>query len=119
LPVGGFEVVHVVVEACEHDGDVFVKGFTAGNAVEVFLLDVAAEGWVGAADVGDAFGLEFLLHAAFAHYVDFVLGRLELEDAGDVDCGAVGGAEDFVLGCVSCLGSCSEEGYRSNIPLTQ
>jgi hypothetical protein len=38
-----------------------------------------------------------LLHAAFAHYVDFVLGRLEFEDAGDVDCGAVGGAKDFVL----------------------
>jgi hypothetical protein len=31
-----------------------------------------------------------LLHAALAHYVDFVFGAFELEDAGDVDGGAVG-----------------------------
>jgi hypothetical protein len=38
-----------------------------------------------------------LLDAGFADDEDFVLWGGELEDAGDVDGGAVGGAEDFFL----------------------
>jgi hypothetical protein len=101
LAVGDFEVVHVVVQTGEHDGDIFVESLTAGNAVEVFRLDVAAQSRVGTSNVWDAFGLELLLHASLAHYVDFVLGALELEDAGNVDGSAVRRAEDFLLGGVS------------------
>ena len=60
-------------------------------------LDVAAQFRVGATAVRDAFRVEFLFHATLTKHVDLVLGALQLEDAGNVDGGAVGGAENFVL----------------------
>lgn len=38
-----------------------------------------------------------MLDAGFAEDEDGAFGWGEVEDAGCVDCGAVGGAEDFVL----------------------
>lgn len=38
-----------------------------------------------------------MLDAGFAKDEDGVFGGGEVEDAGGVDCGAVGGAENFVL----------------------
>jgi hypothetical protein len=88
----------VEVQTAEHDADVRVQQAAIRNGGEVArLVEVATQRGVGAADVGDAFGGEFLLYAAFAENEDFVLGAGEFEDARDVDGGAVGGAEDFVL----------------------
>lgn len=56
------------------------------------------EGFVGAADVGDGFGVEFGFNTRLADDEDGVLAGWEAEDAGDVDGGGVGGAKDFVLG---------------------
>jgi hypothetical protein len=110
LAVGDFEVVHVVVETSEHDGDVLVEGLAAGDALEVFGLDVAAQRRVSASDVWDAFGFD----------VDFVFGGFEFEDAGDVDGGAVGRAEDFLLLWVStAVVPATSRGKCPHIPLTQ
>lgn len=87
----------MVVKAGEHDGDVLVESLAAGNAFEVFGLDVAAQSRVGATAVRDAFRVELLFHSALTKHVDLVLGAFELEDAGDVDGGAVGRAKYFVL----------------------
>lgn len=110
-----FEVVDVEVEADEDDGDVGIEGAAVGHGGEVFGGNVAAEGGVGAADVGDGFGGELVFYAGFAEDEDFVFGGGEAEDAGDVDCGTVGGAEDFVLreACVSggFVGGRAEETY--------
>ena len=50
---------------------------------------------VGAADVRDAFRVEFFFEAGFADDVDLLVGG-EAHDGGDVDGGGVGGAEDLV-----------------------
>ena len=97
MAVCHFEVVHVVIEAGEHDGDILVESLATRNAFEVFGLDVAAQARVSATAVRDAFRVELLFHAALAKYVDLVLGAFKLEDACDVDGGTVGGAENFVL----------------------
>ena len=47
--------------------------------------------------MGDVFAVEFGFDTFFAEDEDGFLGGGEGEDAGDVDCSAVGGAEDFVL----------------------
>lgn len=47
--------------------------------------------------MGDLFAVEFGFDTFFAEDEDGFLGGGEGEDAGDVDGGAVGGAEDFVL----------------------
>lgn len=47
--------------------------------------------------MGDVFRVEFVLDAGFAQDEDGALALGEGEDARDVDGGAVGGAEDFVL----------------------
>jgi hypothetical protein len=61
-----------------------------------------------------------LFHAGFAHDVDFVFGGFEFEDAGDVDGGAVGGAEDFLLRWMSTADiPVASRGKCLNIPQTQ
>ena len=45
-----------------------------------------------------------MLDAGFAEDEDGAFGGGEVEDAGGVNCGAVGGAEDFVLFCLSIIG---------------
>ena len=92
-----FEVARVEVEAREDDGDFVVEGLAVGDVVVVVGLDFAAQRGVGAAAVADVFRGEFLLHAGFAEDEDFVFRGFEFEDAGDVNCGAVAGAEDFFL----------------------
>ena len=68
------------------------------------MFDGALEGGIGAADVGDGFAVEFGFDAGFTEDEDgFLCGR-EGEDARDVDCGAVGGAEDVVLDIRSLAG---------------
>ena len=110
----------MVVKAGEHDGDILVQSLAAGNAFEIFGLDVAAQSRVGATTVRDAFRVEFLLHAALAKHVDLVLGPFELEDAGNVDGGAVGGAEDFLLRWMSTADiPVASRGKCLNIPQTQ
>lgn len=47
--------------------------------------------------MGDVFGVELGFDAGFAEDEDGGVGGGEVQDAGDVDGGAVGGAEDFVL----------------------
>lgn len=85
------------VQTAEDNGDVRVEHGAVGDVGEVLGLDVAAEGRVSASDVGYAFCLKFLLDSTLAHDEDFVLWSGELEDAGDVYGGAVGGSEDLVL----------------------
>ena len=119
MAVCHFEVVHVVIEAGEHDGDVLVESLATRNAFEVFGLDVAAQVRVSATAVRDAFGVEFLFHSALTKYVDLVLGAFELEDAGDVDGGAVGGAEDFFLLWVLVAGKSLAKEKCPHIPLTR
>lgn len=68
------------------------------------MFDGALEGGIGAADVGDGFAVEFGLYALFAEDEDGFLCGWEGEDARDVDCGAVGGAEDVVLDICSSAG---------------
>ena len=79
----------MVVEASEHDGNILIESLAAGNAFEIFGLDVAAQSRVGATAVRDAFRVELLFHSALTKHVDLVLGAFKLEDAGDVDGGAV------------------------------
>ena len=69
------------------------------------MFDGALEGGISAADVGDGFAVEFGFDAGFAEDEDGFLGGREGEDARDVDCGAVGGAEDIVLDICSSAGS--------------
>ena len=87
-----FLVADAIVFATENDGDggVGAKGLVVGGG------HGATVGGVGAAEEGDAFGTQFGLNPGFANNVDS-LGGGEAEDAGDVDGGGVGGAEDFVL----------------------
>ena len=68
------------------------------------MFDGALQGGISAADVGDGFAVQFGFYTFFAEDEDcFPCGR-EGEDARDVDCGAVGGAEDVVLGIRSLVG---------------
>ena len=59
--------------------------------------------------MGDVFAVQFGFDAAFAEDVDGFFVRGEFQNARDVDCGAVGGAEDFILGIVIWL-RCRGEG---------
>ncbi len=86
------------VEACEDGADGGVEGGAGGDGGVVRGRDGAVEGRVGAADVGDVFRVELGFDAGFAKDKDGGVGGGEVQDAGDVDGGAVGGAEDFVLG---------------------
>lgn len=60
-----------------------------------------------------------MLDAGFAEDKDGAFGGGEVEDAGGVDCGAVGGAEDFVLFLFGCYkiwffvqGAVDEDGIK-------
>lgn len=90
------QVVDVEVEAGEDDADLRVQQRAVGDAGKVLRADVAAEGRVGAADEVDALGAELGLDAGLADDEDLALALGELEDAGDVDGGGVGGAEDVL-----------------------
>lgn len=94
---GEFEVGEVEVEAAEDDADGGVEGGAVGDGDVVGWGDGAVEGRVGAADVGDGFGVEFGFDAGFAQDEDGAFVGGEGQNARDVDCGGVGGAEDFVL----------------------
>lgn len=85
------------VEAREDGADGGVEGRARGDGGVVRRRDGAVEGWVGAADVGDSFCVEFGFDAGFAEDEDGGVAGGEVQDARDVDGGAVGGAEDFVL----------------------
>lgn len=91
------QVVEVEIQAAQHDADTGVEGIARGDGGVVGRGHVAQQGGVGAADVGDLFRVEFVLDAGFAEDEDGAFARGEGEDARDVDGGAVGGAEDFVL----------------------
>ena len=91
------QIIDMEVQTGEDDANGGVEGGARGNGGVVGGGHVAAEGRVGAADVGDGFGGELGFDAGFAEDVDGVVASGEGEDAGDVDCGAVGGAEDFFL----------------------
>ena len=68
------------------------------------MFDYALQGGIGAADVGDGFAVELGFYTFFAEDEDGFAGGGEGEDAGYVDCGAVGGAEDVVLSIRSSAG---------------
>ena len=91
------QVVEMEIQAAQHDPDAGVEGFARGDGGVVGRGDVAQEGRVGAADVGDVFRVELGFDASFAEDEDGAFGGWEGEDAGYVDGGAVGGAEDFAL----------------------
>ena len=91
------QVVEVEIQTAQHDADAGVEGIARGDGGVVGRGDVTEEGGVGAADVGDVFRVEFVLDAGFAEDEDGACAQGEGEDARDVDGGAVGGAEDFVL----------------------
>ena len=88
----------MIVEAGEHVANRVIQRAAVGDALVVLRLHVAAQRWVGAAAVGHVLGGQLGFDAGLAEDKDLVLGRRGLEDAGDVDCGAVGGAKDLVLG---------------------
>lgn len=94
--VGDLEVVEVEVEAGEDDADLGVEQGAVGEAAEVVGRHVPAVALIGAAQEPDPFGLELLLDAALTDDEDLVLARGGLEDAGYVDGGGVGGAEDVL-----------------------
>jgi len=87
----------VEVQADEDDADGGVEGGARGDGRVILGGYFAAEGGVGAADVGVGFGGEFGFDAGFAEDEDGAFVGGEGEDARDVDCGRVGGAEDFFL----------------------
>lgn len=87
----------MVVQAYQDDADGGIEGFAGSDRCVILGDDGAVVGRIGAADVGDGFGGEFGFDAGLAEDEDGVAGGGEGEDAGDVDCGAVGGAEDFIL----------------------
>ncbi len=98
--VGEFQITEMEVQTGEDDADGGVEGGAGGDGGVVFWFDGTVVEGVGAADVGDGFGAQFGFDAGFAEDEDGFLGGGEGEDAGDVDGGAVGGGEDFVLGGV-------------------
>ena len=95
------QVVDVEIQTAEHDADRGVDqlGIRAGDQAVVFRGDVSPEGGVGAADEGYVLRLQFGFDPAFAQDEDFrsrgVVVRLLGQDAGYVDGGGVGGAEDL------------------------
>lgn len=91
------QIVEMEIQAAQNDADAGVEGLARGDGPVVAWGHVAEQGGVGAADVGDVFRVEFVLDAGFAEDEDGALALGEGEDARDVDGGAVGGAEDFVL----------------------
>ena len=102
---GHFEVVEVEIQTDQDHADGGVKDarIASRDRFVVFRRHVSSELWVGAADVRDVFGVEFLLDARLADDEDgtFCGGEFGVglgQDAGDVDGGAVRGAEDFFNG---------------------
>lgn len=91
------EVVDVEIQPCEHDSDGGIERIAGCDGDIVRGGDGAVESRVRAADVRDGFGVELGFDAGLAEDEDGAAVRGQGEDAGDVDCGAVGGAEDFVL----------------------
>ena len=86
------------VQSTQHNANIGIEQAAIRDSLEVFWLsEFAVVGGVCAADVWDAFGIEFLFYAAFAEDEDFVLWRRELENAGDVYRGTVRGSKDFFL----------------------
>lgn len=94
-----FQIVQMEVQPDQHDTYLGVKDGRVPGSDElvVFGFHIAQERRVRAADIRDVLGLEFLFDASFADDKDFVLIRGELEDARNVDRGAVGRGEDFFL----------------------
>lgn len=87
------------VQTRQDDADGRVEGFAGGDGGVVLWFHEPVVGGIGAAEVRDGFGVEFGFDAGFAEDEDGFAGGGEGEDAGDVDGGAVGRAEDFVLCC--------------------
>ena len=85
------------VQSGQDDTNGRIEGFARSDGGVISGLHVAAEGGICTANVGDVFGVEFGFNAGFTEDEDGALGRGQRKDARDVDCGAVGGAEDFVL----------------------
>ena len=85
------------IQSCENDADGRVKSGAVGDRGVVGGLRRAGEGRIGATDEGDGFRGEFGLDTGFADNEDCAFIGREGEDAGDVDGGGVGRAEDFVL----------------------
>lgn len=94
---GVLAVAGVEVESREDDADGGVEGCAGGDGGVVGWGERFKETAVGAADVGDGFGIELGFDSGFAEDEDGAFVRREGQDARDVDCCAVGGAEDFVL----------------------
>lgn len=94
------EIVEVKVEPGEDDGDVGIEeaGVAGGEPRVVRRVDVAPVGGIAATDEGDLLAGELGFDARFAEDEDFVLGRGQRHDPRDVDCGRIGGAEDFFDG---------------------
>lgn len=79
------------------------RRFSRGDPPEVVGRDVASVLRIRAADERHVFGREFLLDTRFAEHEDFAFVGGQIEDAGDVDCSAVGGGEDLILWLECCV----------------
>ena len=75
------EVVKMKIETREDDANGGVEGRSRGDGGIIFGGNDAIEGGIGAANVRDRFGVEFLLDAGFAEDKDSAPVRWEVEDA--------------------------------------
>lgn len=93
-PMRQLQIVHMIIQPREHDAHLRIQKRPIRDARKVSRRDVAPERLIRAADELDALGLELLLDAELAEDVDLGLVGGQGEDAGDVDGGGVGRAED-------------------------
>lgn len=94
---GKLEIVKVEIQASEDDADRRVERMASRDSGIIVRCYSAIERRVGAANVRNGFRVELGFYTGFAEDEDGALGWGERNNTRDVDCGAVRGAENFVL----------------------
>lgn len=91
------QIVEVEIKTAQHHADGRVQSRSRCDVGVIIFLYQPIQRGICAADVRNFLAVELGLNASFAKNEDGLLVRRQLEDAGDVDCSAVGRAKDFVL----------------------
>lgn len=91
------QIVQVEIKTAQHHPNGRVERCPRCNLGVILFLYHPIEGRVCTANVGNLFAVELGLYTRFAKNEDSFFVRRQLEDAGDVNCSAVGRAKDFIL----------------------
>ena len=91
------QIIEVEIKTAQYHADRRVQRRPRCNvSVIIFLYHPIQQG-ICATNVRNFLAVELGLDTSFAKNEDGFLVRRQLEDAGDVNCSAVGRAKDFVL----------------------